>query len=117
MSAVLEKDSDLENTDLRELILRIPGEHFFCECLSLDSLKNESDTPDSQKLVEDFARDILLNRSFSPYPEEQLAWGYHGSLEEGKIMLFACPLSKLRQLGWQSFEIFRRVFPSFISLF
>jgi hypothetical protein len=117
MSAVLEKDSDLENTDLRELILRIPGEHFFCECLSLDSLKNESDTPDSQKLVEDFAREILLNRSFSPYPEEQLAWGYHGSLEEGKIMLFACPLSKLRQLGWQSFEIFRRVFPSFISLF
>ena len=34
----------------------------------------------------------------------------------GKVFIFATPLAKLRQLGWQNFEIFRRVFPSFVSL-
>ena len=31
-------------------------------------------------------------------------------------MIFATPLSKLGKLGWENLELFRRVFPSFVSL-
>ena len=118
MSDDLANDSDMENIDMREFTLRIPGEYFFCECVPLDSLQIPEDEKDNtQEIVESFAREVLEDSSFSPYPEQQLAWGYHGSIEDGKIIIFACPLAKLRQLGWQSFEIFRRVFPSFVSLF
>ena len=37
MSDELANDSDMENIDMREFTLRIPGEYFFCECVPLDS--------------------------------------------------------------------------------
>ena len=55
------------------------------------------------------------NDEFSPYPVEQLAWGFFNDIESGKIFLFATPFSKLKNLGWQNLELFRRVFPSFVS--
>ena len=96
--------------ELREITLRIPGEFFFCETIRLPA----------QAKIEDFyeiAQLALEEDHFSPYPAEQLAWGFNASLEEGKMLLFACPFSKLKQLGWQNLEMFRRVFPSFVSLF
>ena len=78
----------------------------------MDSLKNESDTPDSQKLVEDFARDST-KQSFSPYLKNN-SRGVTMDLEEGKIMLFACRCPNLD--NWVGKACFRRVFPSFISL-
>ena len=54
--------------------------------------------------------------SFSPFPPDQLAWGFHGCPKTRKILIFATPFMKLRQLGWQNLEFFRRVFPSFVSL-
>ena len=33
-----------------------------------------------------------------------------------KAFIFATPLGRFSQLGWQNLELFRRVFPSFISL-
>ena len=32
------------------------------------------------------------------------------------MFIFASPMAKLKQLGWQNLEIFRHVFPSFVSL-
>jgi len=75
----------------------------------------DEDNPDGALPL--FIQEILGDAGFSPYPEEQLAWGYFGGEEEGKVVVFACPLVKLRQLGWQNMEVFRRVFPSFVSLF
>ncbi|MEJ6522786.1 MAG: hypothetical protein QNL65_01305 [Opitutales bacterium] len=104
-----EKSSELPVGELREITLRIPGEHFFCDTISLPaSLKADK--------YQDFAEFVLNEGGLSPYPVEQLAWGYQVDESHRKFFIFATPLAKLRQLGWQNFEIFRRVFPSFISL-
>ncbi len=87
----------------------IPGEHFFCETLPVPpELKPED--------FQDFARQALDLDSFSPYPSEQLAWGFHGCENARKIIVFATPFVKMRQMGWQNLEFFRWVLPSFVSL-
>ena len=94
--------------DLREIVLRIPGEHFFCE--TIDVPRNL----DPEELTS-FAEQALGEEGLSPFPIEQEAWGFYASLEHGKMLLFATSLAKLRQDGWQNLEGFRRVFPSFVS--
>ena len=109
MAETPEKSSEFPVGELREFTLRIPGEHFFCDTISFPtSLKAEK--------YQDFSEFVLNEGDLSPYPVEQLAWGYQADEEHRKIFIFATPLAKLKQLGWQNFEIFRRVFPSFISL-
>ena len=84
--------------ELNEFILKIPGEYFFCETIVLPPKLDGEDEAGRNQAVILFIQSILADTSFSPYPEEQLAWGYFGSQEEGKIIVFACPLVKLRQL-------------------
>lgn len=103
-------------TELSDFTLRIPGEYFFCETITLPSSLGLSEEENPNQIITSFIQEMLSDGSFSPYPEEQLAWGYFGGNDEGKVLIFACPLIKLRQLGWQNMEIFRRVFPSFVSL-
>ena len=117
-----EQDSlpDLPIGGLREITLRIPGECFFCEALNMPAnLLKEADRDEEKWLekVEEFVFQSLGESSLSPYPPEQLAWGFHGCDQSGKVIVFATPLARLKQLGWQNFELFRRVFPSFVSLF
>ena len=95
--------------ELREITLLIPGEHFFCEAIPLPDGAQDED-------LEGIASLALEDDAFSPYPIDQLAWGFWGSVEIGRIMVFATPFAKLRNLGWQNLEHFRRVFPSFVSL-
>ncbi len=107
--------------DLREVTLRIPGEHFFCESLSVpssvrSSVKEKKDSLEFERQIQNFATELLGNPGFSPYPAEQLAWGYHYCSNTNKILIFATPVSKLGKLGWENLELFRRVFPSFVSL-
>ncbi len=110
MADTPEKTTDFPVGELRDITLRIPGEHFFCDTISLPaSLKVEK--------YQEFAEFILNDGGLSPYPADQLAWGYQADEGSQKIFIFATPLIKLRQLGWQNFEVFRRVFPSFVSLF
>jgi hypothetical protein len=110
-------DNAFPEAEISEFTLRIPGEYFFCETIPLPSTLGSNVEEESVAALTVFIQEILQDTSFSPYPEEQLAWGYFGGLEEGKVILFACPLMKLRQLGWQNMEVFRRVFPSFVSFF
>lgn len=105
-----ENGPDLPIGELREVTLLIPGEHFFCETFSLPP-STESDS------IQDIALQALEVEGFSPYPLDQLAWGFFASPESEKIIVFATPFAKLRQLGWQNLEVFRRVFPSFASFF
>ena len=117
MSTDSEDIPDLVFSDLSEITLRIPGEHFFCESITLpESLIKEVDDNEKES-IENFIIDVLENRSFSPYPSNQLVWGYYGSVSDGEVLIFACPIIKLKNLGWQNLDAFRRVFPSFISLF
>ena len=121
MSDEQESVSDLPMGELREITLRIPGECFFCETINLppSALTAESETKSSAGIShwDDYLVGILNQLDFSPYPVEQLAWGYHLCENSKKVLLFATPLGKLRQMGWQNLELFRRVFPSFVSLF
>ena len=117
-----DKSPDFLLGDLREVTLRIPGEHFFCESFNLPRnvlSRREGDDKDPIAFgmrVNKFVKEMLDDPSFSPYPSDQLAWGYHSSVENGRVLIFATPLSKLGKLGWENLELFRRVFPSFISL-
>jgi len=117
-----EQDSlpDLPIGGLSEITLRIPGECFFCETIVIPAtLMKDADQQleNWRAKVEDFLLQYLEEPSFSPYPPEQLAWGYHCCSQSGKAILFASPLARLKQLGWQNLDLFRRVFPSFVSLF
>jgi hypothetical protein len=119
MSDELESTPDLPSGELREVTLRIPGECFFCETVVLPAyVEKSSETKSSDRISEwdDYISSLLNNREFSPYPAEQLAWGYHVCEKSRKALIFATPLGRLRQLGWQNLELFRRVFPSFLSL-
>ena len=95
--------------ELRDVSLRLPGEHFFCETIDLPKGAQQED-------LYEIAQVVLSEERFSPYPVDQLAWGFHSSLEESRMFIFASPMAKLKQLGWQNLEIFRHVFPSFVSL-
>jgi len=117
-----EQDSlpDLPIGGLSEITLRIPGECFFCETIVIPAaLMKDADqlVENWRAKVEDFLFQSLEEPSFSPYPSEQLAWGYHCCSQSGKAILFASPLARLKQLGWENLDLFRRVFPSFVSLF
>ena len=114
-----ESTPDLPSGELRDITLRIPGECFFCESISLpDVPPAESETKPSSSIShwDGYLLDLLNSAEFSPYPAEQLAWGYHLCESSNRALVFATPAGRLRQLGWQNLELFRRVFPSFISL-
>ena len=104
--------------DFREITLRIPGECFFCETIKV-RFEEESKGGKSKNYDPVFNSVIkkLGDPHFSPYPIEQLAWGYHYCEKSKTAIIFASPFVRLRQLGWQNLELFRRVFPSFVSLF
>lgn len=65
---------------------------------------------------EDFIEFVLNEGNLSPYPADQLAWGFQANEQNRQIFIFGTPLAKLRQMGWQNLQYFRRVFPSFISM-
>ena len=117
-----DKSPDVALGDLRDVTLRIPGEHFFCETLSLPgnlirrSYGDNKDPSAYAIVLSQFVEELLNDSGFSPYPSEQLAWGYHFCQKTGRILIFSTPLSKLGKLGWENLELFRRVFPSFISM-
>ena len=107
-----------EIIDLRDVTLRIPGECFFCDVIDLDAKVLDEKENDSDLESElNFLRDKISEPGFSPYPEEQLSWGYHVCDLTKKAFIFATPTARLKQLGWQNLEVFIRVFPSFISCF
>lgn len=117
MSDEQESASDLPLGELREITLRIPGECFFCETIILPNNPiEEKKTGERVSPWDGYLSGVLNQAAFSPYPVEQLAWGYHLCNQTNRAFLFATPLGKLRQMGWQNLELFRRVFPSFISL-
>src|SRR5210317_1484741 len=94
-----ETTPDLPSGELHEITLRIPGEHFFCESFSLPShlfsqlkLKRiEDDKKSAVPIVQNFVEGLLGDPAFSPYPSEQLAWGYHFCPASLKVFLFATP--------------------------
>ena len=94
-----DKSPDVALGDLRDVTLRIPGEHFFCETLSLPgnlirrSYGDNKDPSAYAIVLSQFVEQLLNDSGFSPYPSEQLAWGYHFCQKTGRILIFSTPLS------------------------
>ena len=51
--------------ELRDVSLRLPGEHFFCETIDLPKLAQQEDNYE-------IAQVVLSEERFSPYPVDQL---------------------------------------------
>jgi hypothetical protein len=92
MAETPEKSTELPLGELREITLRIPGEHFFCDSISLPS------SLDAGKFGE-FAEFTLNEGGLSPYPADQLAWGYQADEELGKNFYF-CSSPGEASSGW-----------------
>ena len=83
---------DNQNTDiidysvnLSDFTLRIPGEHFFCDSVSLPPMNFESDD-ETKKFIENFVRGLFENKNFSPYPVDQLSYGYFHSGDSERVL-------------------------------
>ena len=75
-----------------KFILKIPGEHFFCESIHFEGkLRGEDELGEAQALT-NYILGNLFASSFSPYPEEQLSWGYFASFEDRKALIL--PVNK-----------------------
>ena len=72
---------DSPSQELRSVVLRIPGEHFFCETIDVPRNLDPGD-------LLPFALQSLVEEGISPYPPDQLSWGYFSSIEHGKLILF-----------------------------
>ena len=88
MADTPDKTIEFPSGEPRDMTLRIPGEHFFCDTISLpSSVKPEK--------YQDFAEYVLNDSGLSPYPAEQLAWGFQVDDESRKLFIFATPLVKV----------------------
>ena len=111
MAETPEKSSEFPVGELREFTLRIPGEHFFCDTISFPHFaQGRENMQDFAEFVFERGRAVSLSCLIS------LRGVIRRMRSRGKFLYSQLPLAKLRQLGWQNLELFRRVFPSFISL-
>ena len=69
MSEESQSDSDLELLELRNFILRIPGEHFFCESVDLPSHLSVGDEQKEEEVIEEFSANILIINPFYLTPK------------------------------------------------
>jgi hypothetical protein len=53
----------------------------------------------------------------SPFPMEQLVWGYLEDPDSEHVFVYATPKQRLRRLGVENLSSFYQLFPGFISLF
>jgi len=53
----------------------------------------------------------------SPFPMDQLAWGYLQSKDSPHVCAYATPKSRLKRLDFTSLEKYHHLFPGFISLY
>ena len=88
-------------------LLKVPGHLFFCEYVEVPAELE----PDE---VEEFAEMGIA--SLSPFPLEQLAWGYHKDPASPWLLLYSATLESLARAGYRGLDTYRHVFPSFASV-
>ncbi len=82
----------------------LPGFAFFVDCVELPPALEPGE-------IENFAE--LSLESLSPFPVEQLCWGFLKNQESGSILLYATHRERLKQLGYESLEDYLWVLPDF----
>ncbi len=84
----------------------MPGHFFFCEYVEVPSdLEPEE--------LDDFAE--MSMTGLTPFPLDQLAWGFHQDPQCSWMALYAVTLETLARAGLRDIEGFRQVYPSFVS--
>lgn len=85
-----------------------PADSFFSECVEIPADLGENG-------VQGFAE--LTLEGASPFPIEQMAWGYLHAPDSPHILIYATPRNRLTRAGLSDLERWHHVFPGFISLF
>ena len=106
-------DANMELGELPTISARpiclIPSQYFFVEFISFE---NEDDQHISDKEVYRFFE--LQLESFSPFPLEQLLWGYYTPPNAQQSILYACLKSRLVYEGYDELENYIWVLPHFV---
>lgn len=87
-------------------VLLAPGHLFFSKELALDPAMSEED-------VDDFVN--LSIEGLSPFPVEQLTWGYLRPEGSNEALVYATPLSRLKSQTEAELGSYFHVFPSFVA--
>lgn len=91
----------------RDRILLIPGYLFFVQSVSVEE---ELTAPDLASLAQ------LTLEGLTPFPLEQLVWGYAQDLVSRHLLIFAAYQERLKGAGYSNLERFRQVYPDFLVL-
>jgi hypothetical protein len=87
-------------------ILKLPGHLFFCEYVEVPATVEASE-------LNDFAE--MTVSGLSPFPPEQLAWGYYKNPSYPWMLVYLATYESLAQAGFRDLESYHQVLPSFIS--
>ncbi|MBT4223391.1 MAG: hypothetical protein HOD72_02885 [Opitutae bacterium] len=87
-------------------ILKLPGHLFFCEYVEVPATVEPSG-------LEDFAE--MTVSGLSPFPPEQLAWGYYKNPSYPWMLVYLATFESLAKAGFRDLENYHQVLPSFIS--
>lgn len=96
----------LGNDPSEREILLVPGEVFYCHSVALPSGISESE-------IEQFVE--LSLEGLSPFPLEQLSWGYLHDEKSPTILIYAAYRQRLENLKIEELERYYHVLPGFIS--
>jgi hypothetical protein len=94
------------STDEPPGILKLPGHLFFCEYVEVPVAVEASE-------LDDFAE--MTVSGLSPFPPEQLAWGYYKNPSYPWMLVYLATYESLAQAGFRELESYHQVLPSFIS--
>ena len=94
------------STDEPPGILKLPGHLFFCEYVEVPVTEEASG-------LDDFAE--MSVSGLSPFPPEQLAWGYYKNPSYPWMLVYLATYESLAQAGFRDLENYHQVLPSFIS--
>ena len=85
-------------------VLILPTEYFFCECVEVPSNITTSE-------LADFAE--LSIEGISPFPLEQLRWGFVTSVDGRSAFIYAALNERLKSAGFTELESYNWVLPDF----
>ncbi len=84
----------------------LPSEAFVSKSFSIPE---EIDSNELEEYLE------LLLEGISPFPVDQLLWGYWSDENAGSVLIYAAYKDRIRKLGFENLESFHHVVPSFVS--
>lgn len=91
----------------RDRILLVPGYLFFVESVPVPEALEETE-------LESLAQ--LTLEGLTPFPLEQLTWGFVHDSTAQHLLIFAAYQERLKSAGFSSLENFRQVYPDFLAL-